>query len=69
MFFARKQLIIMKIEVGFVYNLGSRRYYLQSAYRLPDGEKQKQEKRSLEQCTSLEKVLRSIETASRAEWF
>ena len=30
-------------------NLGSRRYYLQSAYRLPDEEKQKQEKRSLEQ--------------------
>ena len=25
------------------------RYYLQSAYRLPDEEKQKQEKRSLEQ--------------------
>lgn len=37
------------LEVDFVCNLGSRRYYLQSAYRLPDKEKQKQEKRSLEQ--------------------
>ena len=35
--------------MDFVCNLGSRRYYLQSAYRLPDEEKQKQEKRSLEQ--------------------
>ena len=35
------------LEVDFVCNLGSRRYYLQSAYRLPDEEKQ--EKRSLEQ--------------------
>ena len=39
----------MTLEVDFVCNLGSRRYYLQSAYRLPDEEKQKQEKRSLEQ--------------------
>ena len=37
------------LEVDFVCNLGSRRYYIQSAYRLPDEEKQKQEKRSLEQ--------------------
>ena len=37
------------LEVDFVCNLGSRRYYVQSAYRLPDEEKQKQEKRSLEQ--------------------
>ena len=37
------------LEVDFVCNLGSRRYYLQSACRLPDEEKQKQEKRSLEQ--------------------
>ena len=37
------------LEVDFVCNLGSRRYYLQSAFRLPDEEKQKQEKRSLEQ--------------------
>ena len=28
-------------------NLGSRRYYLQSAYKLPDEEKKEQEKRSL----------------------
>lgn len=35
------------LEVDFVCNLGSRRYYLQSAYRLPDKEKTEQEKRSL----------------------
>lgn len=35
------------LEVDFVCNLGSRRYYLQSAYRLPDEEKTEQEKRSL----------------------
>ena len=28
------------LEVDFVCNLGSRRYYLQSAYRLPDEESQ-----------------------------
>ena len=37
------------LEVDFVCNLGSRRYYLQSAYRLPDEEKVQQEKRSLSQ--------------------
>ena len=37
------------LEVDFVCTLGSRRYYLQSAYRLPDEEKMKQEKRSLTQ--------------------
>lgn len=37
------------LEVDFVCNLGSRRYYLQSAYRLPDEEKMEQEKRSLRQ--------------------
>ena len=37
------------LEVDFVCNLGSRRYYLQSAYRKPDEEKMEQEKRSLRQ--------------------
>lgn len=37
------------LEVDFVCNLGSRRYYLQSAYKLPDEEKTQQEKRSLQQ--------------------
>lgn len=37
------------LEVDFVCNLGSRKYYLQSAYKLPDEEKMKQEKRSLTQ--------------------
>lgn len=35
------------LEVDFVCNLGSRRYYIQSAYKLPDEEKMQQEKRSL----------------------
>lgn len=39
----------MTLEVDFVCNLGSRKYYLQSAYKLPDEEKMKQEKRSLTQ--------------------
>ena len=37
------------LEVDFVCNQGSRRYYLQSAYKLPDEEKKEQEKRSLKQ--------------------
>lgn len=34
-------------EIDFVANLGSRRYYIQSAFRLPDEEKVRQEKASL----------------------
>ena len=37
------------LEVDFICNLGSRRYYLQSAFRVPDEEKMEQEKRSLKQ--------------------
>ena len=37
------------LEVDFVCNLGSRRYYIQSVYKLPDEEKMQQEKRSLQQ--------------------
>lgn len=37
------------LEVDFVCNLGSRRYYMQSAFRMPDEEKMEQEKRSLKQ--------------------
>lgn len=35
------------LEIDFVANLGSRRYYIQSAFQLPDAEKVKQEKASL----------------------
>ena len=46
------------LEVDFVCNLGSRRYYLQSAYKLPDEEKMKQEKRSLTQISdSFKKIV------------
>ena len=40
--YARKQL-----EVDFVANKGSKRYYIQSAYMIPDAEKREQEIRSL----------------------
>lgn len=36
-----------QFEVDFVCNMGSKRYYLQSAYRIPDEEKLKQEEASL----------------------
>ncbi|MDD7441175.1 MAG: ATP-binding protein [Sutterellaceae bacterium] len=36
-----------QLEVDFVANLGSRRYYIQSAYAIPDEEKRRQEKASL----------------------
>jgi len=35
------------LEVDFVCNLGSKRYYIQSAWRMPDEEKMAQEQRSL----------------------
>ena len=35
------------LEVDFVCNLGSKRYYLQSTFRMPDTEKMEQEKHSL----------------------
>ena len=34
-----------KLEIDFVANKGSRRYYIQSAYRIPEGEKEEQELR------------------------
>lgn len=39
--------IARQLEIDFVANLGSRRYYVQSAFRLPDREKEEQEKASL----------------------
>lgn len=37
----------IQLEVDFVCNLGSRRYYIQSAYRMPDEDKLRQEEASL----------------------
>ena len=34
---------IKEIPVDFVCNMGSRRYYIQSAYSIPDAEKREQE--------------------------
>ena len=36
-----------KLEIDFVANMGSQRYYIQSAFRIPDVEKEKQEKEPL----------------------
>ena len=37
-----------KLEIDFVCNLGHQRYYIQSAYSLPDAEKMAQETASLD---------------------
>ena len=39
--------VVTGVEVDFVCNLGSQRYYIQSALRLPTVEKREQEVRSL----------------------
>ena len=39
----REEGIRQQLEVDFVCNLGSKRYYIQSAYSMPDEEKRKQE--------------------------
>jgi predicted AAA+ superfamily ATPase len=36
-----------QLEIDFVCNLGSKRYYIQSAFSIPDEEKMRQEKESL----------------------
>lgn len=36
-----------KLEIDFVANMGSQRYYIQSAFQIPDMEKERQEKESL----------------------
>lgn len=42
-----EQQIKKRTEIDFVCNLGSRRYYVQSAFAIPDGEKMRQESRPL----------------------
>lgn len=37
----------IQLEIDFVANLGSRRYYIQSAFQIPNAEKERQEKASL----------------------
>ena len=36
-----------KLEIDFVANMGNQRYYIQSAFQIPDQEKERQEKESL----------------------
>ena len=38
---------LRELEIDFVANMGSQRYYIQSAFRIPDVEKEKQEKEPL----------------------
>ena len=46
------------LEVDFVCNLGSRRYYIQSAYRMETEEELKQERASLEKADdSFKKII------------
>lgn len=45
---ANGQNVISLLEVDFVCNKGSRRYYVQSAYSIPDAEKMKQEQASFD---------------------
>ena len=37
-----------QLEIDFVANLGSKRYYIQSAYDIPDEEKMQQETKSFD---------------------
>lgn len=47
-----------QLEIDFIANQGSKRYYIQSAYSLPDAEKMKQEKASLISVTdSFKKII------------
>ena len=60
---SRKQL-----EVDFVCNKGSKRYYVQSAFAIPDGEKMKQESNSLQRINdSFKKIIVVKDTP--APWY
>lgn len=51
--FVRKHL-----EIDFVANMGSKRYYIQSAFHIPDAEKERQEKASLDKVSdSFKKIV------------
>ena len=43
----KEKLVRKRLEVDFVCNRGSQRYYIQSAFAIPDSEKMNQEKKSL----------------------
>ena len=54
-----------QLEVGFVANLGSRRYYIQSALSIPDTEKMNQESASLKNISdNFKKIIIVKENAS-----
>ena len=55
---AKGQNTVKNLEVDFVCNRGSERYYIQSAYSIPDREKMRQEQASLDQIgDSFKKVI------------
>ncbi len=59
-----------QLEIDFVANMGSRRYYIQSAFAMPTEEKQKQEKASLLQVRdSFKKIIvtRNVTNVTRDE--
>lgn len=45
---SEKKYVRSQLEIDFVANMGSRRYYIQSAFSIPDVAKEKQEKASLQ---------------------
>ncbi len=52
------KVIRKRLEVDFVCNLGSRRYYIQSAFAISDKEKMEQEQKSLNRIDdSLKKII------------
>ncbi len=53
-----EKLIRRQLEVDFVCNKGSRRYYVQSAFSIPDGDKMQQESNSLQRINdSFKKII------------
>ena len=53
-----------QLEVDFVANRGSQRYYIQSAYAIPDKEKLEQEQRSLRAIPDSFKKIILVDTPS-----
>lgn len=62
------KIVRKQFEVDFVCNKGSKRYYIQSAFSIPDEEKMKQESNSLRHINdSFKKII--VEKNSLAPWY
>ena len=55
-----------QLEIDFVANLGSKRYYIQSAYDIPNEEKMKQETKSFDKANDSFKKIIIVETSMKA---